>query len=370
MIEIVPIENKKQQHQFVDFLYENNRSDKNWVPPLRVSEKANIDTKKHPFYKNVAARFYLAKNKDEIVGRIASIFNKSNSRGYFGFLQAIDSQAVFNALFRQVEKDLSAHNCESITGPVNPSINYEMGVLVDGFDAPPFLMLAHNQPYYESNINRSGFNKAKDFYSFYANKNDVVLPKKIARVKEIIQDRYEVKLHNPDMSKFHEEAKKIEEIYNNAMANHWGFVPMGSEEFQHLANDLKQIIDPKMVFIAEINNEPVGFMMGLPNFNEVFKRIKSGKLLPTGLLKLLYYKNKVKGLRVITLGVKRRFQPLGIGSVMYYHIIQNFLKSNYENVEHSWVMEDNVPVIKISELIGLKQYKTYRVYQKKLTLNS
>ena len=365
MIEIVAIENKKQQNQFVDFLYKLNRGDKNWVPPLRISEKANIETTKHPFYKNVEARFYLAQKSGQTVGRIASIFNKNNNQGYFGFLQAINDQAVFKALFKQVEKDLNAHNCDRITGPVNPSINYEMGVLVDGFNTPPFLMLAHNYKYYDDLIKASGFVKANDFYSFYANANDVVLPKKIARVKETIQSRYNIKLHNPDMSKFLEEVKKIEEIYNDAMSNHWGFVPMGSEEFQHLANDLRQIIDPKMVFIAEINNEPVGFMMGLPNINEVFKKIKNGKLLPTGILKLLYYKNKVKGLRVITLGVKKKYQPLGIGSVMYYHIILNFLNSNYENVEHSWVMEDNIPVIKISKLIGLKQYKTYRIYQNK-----
>lgn len=370
MIEIVPVDNKKQQNQFVDFLYKLNESDKYWVPPLRISEKANIDTKGHPSYKNVLAHFYLAKNQNKTVGRIASIFNKTNNKGYFGFLQAVKDQAVFNALFKQVEKDLSAHNCDSITGPVNPSINYEMGVLVDGFESPPFLMLAHNHRYYDDLIKASGFEKAKDFYSFYANSKDVVLPKKIARVKETIQARYNVKLHNPDMSKFPDEVKKIEEIYNNAMSEHWGFVPMGSAEFQHLANDLKQIIDPKMVFIAEINNEPIGFMMGLPNVNEVFKKIKNGKLFPTGIFKLLYYRNKVKGLRVITLGIKKNYQPLGIGSVMYYHIILNFLNSNYENVEHSWVMEDNVPVIKISELIGLNRYKTYRVYQKKLIINS
>jgi hypothetical protein len=369
MIEIIAVENRKQRNQFVDFLYKLNQADKNWVPPLRVSERANINQKKHPFYNNVEAHFYLAIKSGQTVGRIASIFNKNNSKGYFGFLQAIKDQAVFNALFRQVEEDLSAHDCSSFTGPVSPSINYEMGVLVDGFNTPPFLMLAHNYRYYDELIKASGFEKAKDFYSYYADKNEVVLPEKIARVKDTIEARYNVKLHNPDMSKFPEEAKKIEEVYNNAMAEHWGFVPMDSVEFQNLASELKQIIDPKMVFIAEINSEPVGFMMGLPNINEIFKKNKGGRLFPTGFLNLLYYRKKVKGLRVITLGIKKKYQPLGIGSVMYYHIILNFLKSNYENVEHSWVMEDNNPVVKISELIGLKRYKTYRVYQKKINLN-
>lgn len=364
MIEIVPIENKKQQNQFVDFIYELNRDNKHWVPPLRVTEKANIATNDHPFYINVNARFYLAKKKGETVGRIASIYNKNNDKGYFGFLQAIEDQAVFDALFKQVENDLSVHHCNYITGPVNPSINYEMGVLVDGFNYPPFIMLSHNYEYYDSFIKASGFAKAKDFHSYYATKSEIKLPDKIARVNTNIQSKLSIKLHNPDMSNFSEEVQKIERVYNSAMSNHWGFVPMAPNEFEHLANDLKQLIDPKMVFIAEIDQEPVGFILCLPNFNEVFSRIKNGKLLPTGILKLLYYKNKVKGLRVVTLGVKHKLQPLGIGSVLYYRTIQNFLASKYEEVEFSWVMEDNYPVIKISKLIGAKHYKTYRLYVK------
>lgn len=366
MIEIVAVENKKQRNQFIDFLYTINQPDTYWVPPLRLTEKGNIDTRAHPFYKNVEAHFYLAKIRGETVGRIASIFNKENNKGYFGFLQAIKDQEVFNALFSQVEKDLIANGVTSILGPVNPSINYEMGVLTDGFDTPPFLMLAHNHRYYDDLIKASGFEKAKDFYSYYANKNEVVLSKKIERVKEKTLSKLNVKIHNPDMARFLEEVYKIEEVYNNAMSTHWGFVPMSHQEFQHMANDLKQLIDPKMVFIAEIAKEPVGFIMCLPNFNEIFKRVKNGKLFPTGLFKLLYYKNKVKGLRVITLGVKKSFQPFGLGSILYYHAIQNFLKSNYENVEFSWVMEDNNPVNKISALTGAKRYKTYRLYRKDL----
>jgi hypothetical protein len=366
MIKIVAVEDKKQRNQFVDLLYDINRSDKHWVPPLRITELDNIDTKNHPFYKNVEARFYLAKYGNRTVGRIGSIFNQNEGKGYFGFLQATKDPVVFNALFKQVEKDLSGYNCDIIYGPVNPSINYEMGVLVDGFGSPPFLMLAHNQRYYDEFIKAAGFDKVKDFYSYYATKDEVILPAKIARVKENIKAKFGIKIHNLNMTKFSEEVKKIEEVYNNAMESHWGSVPMGTQEFQHMANDLKQIVDPRMLFIAEINQEPVGFIMCLPNFNEIFARIKNGKLFPTGLLKLLYYKNKIKGLRVITLGVKRKLQPFGIGSVLYFYTIQNFLNSSYEEVEFSWVMEDNYPVIKISELIGAQRYKTYRLYRKKI----
>ena len=364
MIQIERVETKKQRRQFVNFIYTLNASDEHWIPPLKVAEHDTITTEKHPFYKENEVRFYLAFRNGNVIGRIASIFNKVRQQGYFGFLQAIEDLTVFKALLGQIEKDLALCGVSEVIGPVNPSINYEMGVLVDGFNTPPFLMLSHNLSYYDGMIKAAGYGKAKDFYSYILNKEDVTTPRKISRVKEKLEDKITITTRTPNMKNFDEELARIENVYNDAMSNHWGFVPMGSEEFRHMGKDLKQLIDPNMVFIAEVNGEAVGFIMILPNFNEVFKKIRNGKLFPLGLLKLLYFKNKIEGLRLITLGVKKKFQPLGIGSYLYNHAIENFKKSNYKRIEFSWVMEDNHPVNSVCQLFGARQYKTYRLYSK------
>lgn len=364
MITIHQISDKRGLNDFIDYPFRLYHNDKYWVPPLRISEKTRIDTHKHPYYKNSEIKFYLAKNSNNIVGRIASIYDKRSGKGYFGYLHAEEDSEVFETLLKQVEKDLGKLNVNEIIGPVSPSINYEMGVLTQGFERPPYLMMPYNKDYYDYNIQQAGFTKAKDFYAYNAHKSEIKIPDKIIRVMERVTTKFNLKLRNPDMNNFLVEIEKIEGIYNDAMANHWGFVPMVSDEFRQLATDLKNIIDPNMVIIAEIENEPVGFIMCLPDYNEIFKRIKNGRLFPTGILKLLFQRRSINGLRVVTLGVKRKYQPKGIGSVLYFQAIKNMMKSRYNHVEFSWIMEDNFKVRKIAELIGTKICKTYRLYSR------
>jgi hypothetical protein len=336
------------------------------VSPLRIKEKKNMDIINHPYYKNTEAKFYLAKKNNEISGRIASIYDKTSGKGYFGFLHADDDPELFRHLFGQVEKDLKKRNVTEIIGPVSPSINYEMGVLIEGYLHSPFIMMPYNYSYYDNHIQSSGYKKVKDFYAYHADRSEIKIPEKIVRVMHVVKNKFDVSLRNPNMDKFLREIEKIEKIYNDAMAFHWGFVEMSSDEFKHLARGLKDIIDPDMVFIAEIENEPIGFIMCLPNYNEVFKRIKNGRLIPTGILKFLYHRKNIAGLRVVTLGVTQDFQPRGIGSLLYFQTIKNMLKSKYKHVEFSWIMEDNYKVRKIADLIGAKKYKSYRLYSKKV----
>ncbi|NNE02821.1 MAG: GNAT family N-acetyltransferase [Flavobacteriaceae bacterium] len=364
MITIDRISDKRTLDDFINYPYELYRNEKYWVPPLRVSEKNRFDSVKNPFYKNFDVNFHLAKNGSRKVGRIASIYDKRSGKGYFGYLQAVDDQDIFDTLLSQIEIDLRKHEIKEIIGPVSPSINYEMGVLTKGFEYSPFLMMPYNYKYYDRNIKRSGFTKIKDFHAYCANRQEIRQPHKIQRVAKSISRKLNLTLRNPDMNNFHSEIRKIEGIYNDAMSGHWGFVPMDSEEFGQLAKDLKNIIDPKMIVIAEIDDEPVGFIMCLPDYNEIFKKIRNGRLFPSGLIKLLWYKRRIKGLRVATLGVKNKYQPLGIGSVLYNRAITNMLRSSYEHVEFSWIMEDNYKVRKIAELIGAKITKTYRLYGK------
>ncbi|WP_242094712.1 GNAT family N-acetyltransferase [Aestuariivivens sediminicola] len=366
MITVEKVSDKLNLDDFINYPYQLFHQDRYWVPPLKISEKKRFDRVKNPFYKNFEVKFHLARNGEKIEGRIASLYDKRSSKGYFGYLHAIDDQDVFDHLFHQVEMDMSERNIKEITGPVSPSINYEMGVLTAGFEHSPFIMMPYNYDYYDHNIQRAGYSKVKDFYAYQAHRNEIRLPNKIKLIAERIKNKFNLTLRNPNMNDFYSEILKIEGVYNDAMSKHWGFVPMDSDEFRHLAKDLRTIIDPKMVFIAEIDDEPIGFIMCLPDYNEIFKKIQNGRLFPTGIVKLLWSQKKIKGLRVVTLGVKNKYQPFGLGSVLYNEAIINMIRSNYEHVEFSWIMEDNYKVRKIAELIGTRIYKTYRVYGKLL----
>ena len=358
------IRTKSGINDFINYPYQLYKDNSFWVPPLKYSEKNNIDTLNNPFYKNIDVNLYLAKRGKKVVGRIASIYDKRFSKGYFGFLHAENNPEVFKLLLKQAEKDLEQKNIKEIIGPVSPSINYEMGVLIKGFLHSPFLMMPYNFDYYDNHIKSSGYKKAKDFYAYYANKNEIQIPDKVVRVMNLASAKFNVKLRNPNMEEFIKEIEKIELIYNNAMADHWGFVQMELDELKHLANTLKNIIDPRMVLIAEIANQPIGFIMCLPDYNEIFKKIRNGKLFPTGILTFLLNRRKIGGLRVVMLGVRRKFQPKGIGSLLYFQAIKNMLSSQYRYVEFSWIMENNLKVQKIAESIGAKCYKTYRLYSK------
>ena len=364
MTSIHQVKNKESLKDFINYPYQLYKDNTAWVSQLKYSEKYNIDILRNPFYKNIEAKFYLAKKENQVAGRIASIFDKRTLQGYFGFLHADNDSEVFRLLLEKIESDLNSKDTKRIIGPVSPSINYEMGVLVKGFLISPYIMMPYNYEYYDVHIKNSGYIKAKDFYAFGAYKSEVKIPEKVFRIMKIVQKKYNVNLRKPNMDDFFYELKKIENIYNNSMTNHWGFVPMDTDEFEYLGSELKNIIDPNMVFIAEIDNEPIGFILCLSNYNEIFKKIRNGKIFPTGLIKIILNRRKIKGLRVAMLGVRQEFQPKGIGSILYYNAIVNMLSSRYEQVEFSWIIEDNIKVLKIAELIGAKHYKTYRLYKK------
>lgn len=363
MVTLEEVRTARQRSAFIGLLEQVNKGDPCFVHPLQLSEKGYIDVESHPFYAHVDAKFYLAMENGKAIGRIASLYNRALHQGYFGFLQCAPNQAAFDLLLSQVAADLQQHGIQHFTGPVNPSINYEMGVLTEGFNSPPFIMLSHNPPYYDEMIQAAGFQKAKDFHSYYLSRAQIQDVDKIERVRQRLQDRFKVVVRHPNMRRFADELKIVEQMYNDSMEEHWGFVKMSSAEFKHMANDLKQIIDPKMVLIAELEGRPVGFVMALPNINEILIDIRRGRLFPSGIFKLLFLKSRIKGIRVTTIGVVRDCQPLGIGSLLYFRLLESFLKSRYQKVEFSWVMEDNHRVIKMARAIGARPYKTYRMYQ-------
>ncbi len=371
-IKIKVVNNRRELKDFIQMVWKINADDPNWVPPLMMDRFKILNKEKNPFYKHAEAEYFLAYRNGEVVGRIAAItnqmhndFHKDNS-GFFGFLEGINDIEVFRELLETAKNWLRDKGKDYMMGPINPSTNDEMGFLIDGFDTPPYFMMTHNPPYYDSLMSELGYEKAKDVYAYYIHKDTIIISDKLKQVTQSIREKSGVKIRAIDMSHFDEELERVRFVYNNAWAKNWGFVPMTPEEFDFIAADFKKIIDPKLVLIAEIKEKPIGFSLALPNLNEVFAKIPNGRLFPTGWLTFLLNQKKVTSLRVITLGVIQQLQQSGIGGLFYLETFERGIKSGYDRAEMSWILEDNDLMNRAANLLGGKPYKTYRIYGQKL----
>jgi len=356
--------------RFIDVAWRVGQ-DAQWVPPLRLAVKAALD-ERHPFWEKNRRQLWIAERDGEPVGRIAAILNREHlehwqdGAGFFGFFECIDDQEVADALLGAAEEWLREQGCTSVVGPVSPSPHYEMGILTSGFETPPFLMLTHNRPHYPALIAAAGYEKAVDLNAYLIPVDGVMLGGKIARVGDALGRRWGVTIRAGEMRHFAREAAIIHRLYNASMRGQWGFTPIGEREFAAFAADLKRIIDPDLVLFAEHDGQPVGFVLALPNLNEVFIRIRDGRLFPTGLLKLLWYRRRVRTVRVILAGMLPEWQRRGAGSLLYSEITRRIGAKGYAAAEMSWVLEENLLMNRAAKLLGGRVHKSYRVYKKDL----
>ena len=368
-IEIKPVNTSKEMMTFIKFPWKVYQNDPHWVPPLLMDRKKFLNREKNPFFQRNPSEFYLAYRNGKVVGRVAAIINHEHNKfhkdkmGFFGFLEAVNDREVFAALLDTAKAWLKEKGYGKMMGPMNPSTNDEAGLLIDGFDSPPYFMMTHNPPYYAEHLDALGYQKAKDLYAYYIDENMVHLGKKLERVSRGIREKFPVNIRPVNMKNFREELNLVREIYNDAWAPNWGFVPMTPDEFDYVANDFKQIIDPEVVLIGEFKGEAVGFLLGMPDYNRVFKKIPNGRLLPFGIFTFLTNRKKIDSMRVITLGIKREYQPYGLGALFYMEIVQRGLAKGYKSAEMSWVLEDNEQMNKAAQLLGGKVHKTYRIYE-------
>ena len=372
LIEIKKVESNKVLMQFIKMQWDIYKDDPNWVPPLIMDRKKLLDKNKNPFFQHAEMELFLAYKDGNIAGRIAAITNENHNKfhednlGFFGFFESIDDVEVSNKLFETAESWIKEKGKDGILGPMNPSSNDELGLLVDGFESPPYVLMCHNPEYYGKLIEKAGYDKAKDLFAWYidsetASKN---ISEKMFRVAEKSAEKYGLNVRTINFKNMDEEVKNLREVYNNAWSKNWGFVPMTDEEFNHLAADMKQVADPDFIFIVEKDGRPIGFSLTLPNLNEVLIKIKNGKLFPTGLFKLLFGLKKVKTVRVITLGIVKEYQFGGFSSIMILKSIKTALDKGLQGGEMSWILEDNHAMNSPIESLGSKKHKTYRIYQK------
>jgi hypothetical protein len=252
---------------------------------------------------------------------------------------------------------------DQLRGPMNYSTNDTVGLLVEGFDSDPCIMMPHNPPYYAELMEADGFGKAMDLYAWFM-RTDKGLSSKITRVGERVLREESIRVRTLDMKKFGEEVEILKQIYNDAWSTNWGFVPMTDEEFRHMAKDLKPVVDPRVVLIAEKNGEPVAFSLALPDFNQALKKI-NGRLLPFGLPLLLYHSRHITQVRVLALGIAKKVQNWnGLGAALYYESFRRGVAAGYRTCEFSWTLETNDLINRSMQLFGAEIYKRYRVYQK------
>jgi len=370
-IEVVAISGKSGLKEFVELPHSIYGNDPNWVPPLHIAVKELMDREKHPFYKNAEAEFFVARRDGRTVGRIAAIIDRGHNAfheekaGFFGFFESINDPAVAKALLDQVRQWVSARGAEFLRGPVNPSMNYECGLLVEGFDSSPMVMMTYNPRYYPGLIEQAGFEKVKDLHSF-VNSADATDLNKIGRVADRALKRHDVTVRPINVKDFNAEVARVFDVYNAAWTKNWGFVPMTKDEFFLMGKEMKQILKPEMVLIGETKGRMIGFALALPDVNVALKPA-NGRLLPTGLLKILYYQRKIRAVRVLALGVVEEYRATGVAAGFYAALVRNARKLGYDQeCEMSWILEDNVLMTRSLELMGARRTKTYRLYQSPL----
>ncbi len=368
---VTVVTEKKEKKEFIKFPYSHYSDDAYWVPPLLMEQKKLLDTEKNPFYKDAEIALFLANHQDEPAGRIAAIidhrYNKhhNSKTGFFGFFECIDRQSTANLLFKVAEDWLRDRGMQNVLGPSNPGMMDEIGVLVDGFDKYPAILMPYSKKYYDELIKGTGFKKEIDLLTFDVNQKNVNR-ERINRAMDIVKKRIPgIKIRKIRLKKIQEEIKIVEKIYNAAWNKNWGFIPLSEAEFEYLAKDLKTILDDNFAHIAEIDGEPVGFSIALPDYNQIFKDM-NGRLFPFGIFKILLKRKKINKIRTALMGVLPEHQGKGIDALLHRETIEYGLENNYYSSEIGWILENNTEMKRVAEKIGGEQDKTYRMYSKKL----
>jgi hypothetical protein len=365
-IEVVAVDNKKALNEFVELPFSLYRDQPHWVPPLRIAVKELLDRAKHPFYANADAEFFLARQDGKVVGRIAAIIDRNHNlfheekAGFFGFYESVNDVAVARALLERARLWVFDKGAKFLRGPVNPSTNYECGMLIEGFDSDPMVMMTYNPEYYPVLMEKVGLRKAKDLLAYLSNANTIDM-KKIGRVADKVLATNGVRVRPINMKDFAGDVDKVWNVYKAAWSRNWGFIPMTHEEFTLMGKEMKMILKPDLVLIGEVGDRVVGFALALPDVNYALKAAR-GSLLPTGLLKILYYQRLIKKVRVLALGVVEEYRASGLAAGFYATLVRSARKLGFGDCEMSWILEDNVLMNRSLEVMGAKRYKTYRIY--------
>ena len=332
-------------------------------------ERKRIDPWHNPFFGHGAVQLYLAYRGGRAVGRIAAIENSLHNEfhaekvGFFGMFECEEDPDVANALLDRAAEWVAGRGLDRLRGPTNFSTNEDCGLLVENFEDPPVVMMPYNPPYYEELLTGWGLEKVKDLL---AHKGTVAKFDK-ARIelleRRIRRSEPRVSVRGLRMDRFDEEVDLVRELYNAAWERNWGFVPMTDAEVDHMAKQLKPVVDPDLALIGEHDGEPVGFALALPDINQAIRHL-NGRLFPFGVLKLLWHMRRINGIRIITLGLKPEYRKSGLATLLYFEVFKRSTGKGHTWGESSWILEDNMPMLSGLEKMRFWRYKTYRLYEK------
>lgn len=369
-IHIQAVEKAKDLLDFIKFDRLVYKDDPYWISPL-VAERKALLTRKNPFWEHSRKVLFLAKRGRKVVGKIEAAVDDNYIKfhqeecGFFGFFECLPDYEVAQRLLDTARGWLKGQGMEIMRGPFNPSTNDECGFLLEGFDSPPFIMMTHTRKYYLDFMERYGLRKAKDLFAYLA-PVPANPPEKLARLAEIARQKYpEVLIRPPDVKNFYEDVRKVKIVYNSSWTKNWGFVPWTTAEFAVLAKQLKPLLVPEIASFAEVDGKPVGFLISLPDYNQVLKKL-NGRMGPLEIIKFLLYKNKITRMRLMAMGVCPEYRKRGIDALLTMESLKGAQLKGYKECECSWILEDNVLIQRLAEMMGGKIHKKYRIYETKI----
>lgn len=374
-VRIRPVEGWWDRKRFVDLPYEfyPDRYPK-WIPPLRRDVKATIDPSKNAFFEHGDMQLFLAEDDSgSVVGRIAGIVNGmhlqtyEDATGFFGFFECIDDYPVAERLLDAAANWVAKQDLDRMRGPANPSLNDTAGLLVDGFDREPSILMPYNPPYHQDFLERYGFERRMTMWAYYVHRKYCQFDRLKRGVRLVKQRTPGLSVRPLDMDRFEEEARTIREIYNDAWAENWGFVPVTEAEFFQLADEMEQIVDPRLIFFVEHEGTPVGFSITLPNVNRALRHVPDGRLLPTGWATLLLRLNYgVYDVRMPLMGIRQDYQGKGLDSLLVLATIEKGPPIGYDACEMSWVLDTNTRLKNHIESIGGVVDKEYALFEREI----
>ncbi len=369
---IRPVQGRADLKRFIDLAWQIYRDDPYWVPPLKSDQSKLLTPGQHPFHEHGEVQPFLAWRDGKVVGRVVAQVNRAHNEfhgdevGFFGFHDALrEDDEASAALFEEAFSWLKSRGRSHALGPFELSTNESCGLLVGGEPGPPVIMMNYNPSWYPARYEAAGLSKAKDLLAFKVRRSPE-LDRLLALADKLIA-RHGVRLRGLNMKDFPKEVDRILDLYNRCWEKNWGFVPMTESEVRHFASELRYGIDPDVVFFLEHveSGEPLGFILALPDLNVALKQA-NGRLFPLGLLKILWHKRKIDGIRVVTLGIVPEMRGKGLDGVLIQAVVKAGLAKGYDWAECSWVLEDNVPMIVPLQKLAGEPYRTYRIYQKEL----
>ena len=373
-IEVVPLSrNAGDVMRFLKFSYAIYGDDPNWVAPLLMDLK-KVFTSANPLFEHADMQLWIGRQDGQDVGRIAGIVDHNHNRAakeqtaFFGFYECVNDPAVSAKLFEAVSGWARGKGLKKLMGPMNPTTNDEAGLLVDGFESPPVIMMTYNPRYYMALLQGEGLRKAKDLLAYYMDLEKIPMDR-LTRIAAKIKQRNPTLKFRPVLRKtLQQDLVKVKEVYNAAWEANWGFVPMTDAEVDFMAERLKPLLMEGLIWLAEVGEEPVGFLLALPDYNIALTPLKGHLLTPKllGFIPYLLGWRKLPRTRVVTLGMKEKYRSKGLESAMLIEGLRVGIAAGVTESDASWILEDNLQMRRVLEAIGGRVYKTYRIYEKPL----